>query len=106
MAEGELNPGEKFSWSEVRYVAAQRFGLTHLRPGQRELITAALSGRDALGVLPTGAGKSLCYQLPSLFLKGTVVVVSPLIALMQDQHDRLVQVDIEAARLDSTVKAS
>ena len=74
MAEGELNPGERFSWSEVRHVAQRRFGFRHLRPGQRELITAALSGRDALGVLPTGAGKSLCYQLPSLFLKGTVVV--------------------------------
>jgi ATP-dependent DNA helicase RecQ len=106
MAEGELNPGERFSWSEVRHVAEHRFGFKHFRPGQRELITAALSGRDALGILPTGAGKSLCYQLPSLFLKGTVVVVSPLIALMQDQHDRLLQANIEAARLDSTVKES
>ena len=106
MAEGELNPGERFSWSEVRHVAERRFGFRHLRPGQRELITAALSGRDALGVLPTGAGKSLCYQLPSLFLKGAVVVVSPLIALMHDQHERLLQADIEAARLDSTVKGS
>lgn len=106
MAEGELNPGERFSWSEVRHVAAQRFGFRRFRPGQRELITAALSGRDALGILPTAAGKSLCYQLPSLFLKGTVVVVSPLIALMQDQHERLIQADIEAARLDSTVKDS
>jgi ATP-dependent DNA helicase RecQ len=84
-------------------VAEQRFGLKHFRPGQRDLITLALSGEDALGILPTGAGKSLCYQLPSLFLKGTVVVVSPLIALMHDQHDRLQRADIEAARLDSTV---
>jgi ATP-dependent DNA helicase RecQ len=106
MAEGELNPGEWFSWSEVRHVAERRFGFRRFRPGQRELITAALSGRDALGILPTGAGKSLCYQLPSLFLKGAVVVVSPLIALMQDQHDRLLEADIEAARLDSTVKES
>ncbi len=106
MAEGELNPGERFSWSEVRHVAERRFGFKYFRPGQRELITLAMSGRDVLGVLPTGAGKSLCYQLPSLFLKGTVVVVSPLIALMHDQHERLQQADIEAARLDSTVKES
>ncbi len=105
MAEGELEPGERFSWSEVRQEAEQRFGFKQFRPGQRELITLALSGRDALGILPTAAGKSLCYQLPSLFLKGTVVVVSPLIALMQDQHERLQQAEIEAARLDSTVTA-
>jgi ATP-dependent DNA helicase RecQ len=103
LAEGELEPGERFSWSEVRHVAERRFGFKHFRPGQRDLITLALSGKDALGILPTGAGKSLCYQLPSLFLKGTVVVVSPLIALMRDQHDRLQRADIEAARLDSTV---
>jgi ATP-dependent DNA helicase RecQ len=103
LAEGELAPGEPVSWSELRQQAEQRFGFRQFRPGQRELITLALSGRDALGVLPTAAGKSLCYQLPSLFLKGAVVVVSPLIALMQDQHERLQQVDIEAARLDSTV---
>jgi ATP-dependent DNA helicase RecQ len=106
MAEGELHPGDSFSWSELRQIARQRFGVEHFRPGQRELISSALSGRDSLGILPTGAGKSLCYQLPSLFLKGTVVVVSPLIALMQDQHERLQQADIEAARLDSTIKES
>jgi ATP-dependent DNA helicase RecQ len=62
-----------------------------------------LAGRDALGILPTGAGKSLCYQLPALFLDGAVVVVSPLIALMQDQLEHLKEADINAARLDSTV---
>lgn len=106
MAEGNLEPGERFRWSRLRRLAEERFGVRHFRPGQRELITAVLSGRDALGILPTGAGKSLCYQLPSLLLQGTVVVVSPLIALMQDQHDRLRQADIEAARLDSTIKTS
>jgi ATP-dependent DNA helicase RecQ len=104
MAEGHLNPGERFSWSELQQIARRRFGFERFRPGQRELMAAALAGRDALGILPTGAGKSLCYQLPALFLKGVVVVVSPLIALMQDQHTRLKRVDIEAARLDSTVK--
>src|SRR3954470_8158727 len=102
MAEGELEPGDRISWREIRQVAQRRFGITTFRPGQRELIQAVLAGRDALGILPTGAGKSLCFQLPSLFLKGTVVVVSPLIALMQDQISRLEAAEIEAARLDSS----
>jgi ATP-dependent DNA helicase RecQ len=90
----------------VRATAARRFGVQRFRPGQRELIQAALEGRDAIGILPTGAGKSLCFQLPSLFLRGTVVVVSPLIALMQDQIERLEAANIAAARLDSAVPAS
>src|SRR3954452_513202 len=87
--------------SELRRAAREHFGIERFRPGQRELIDAVLAGRDALGILPTGAGKSLCYQLPALFLKGIVVVVSPLIALMQDQEQRLAAAAIEAARLDS-----
>jgi superfamily II DNA helicase RecQ len=74
MAEGELDPGERFRWSDVERLARERFGVQRFRPGQRELIRLALSGRDALGILPTGAGKSLCYQLPSLLLKGVVVM--------------------------------
>lgn len=103
MAEGTLAPGDAVAWSDVRAEASRRFGVTRLRPGQRELIDCALAGRDVLGILPTGAGKSLCFQLPSLFLQGTVVVVSPLIALMQDQYERLADAGVEAARLDSTV---
>ena len=90
---------------ELRRAARDHFGIERFRPGQRELIDAVLAGRDALGILPTGAGKSLCYQLPALFLEGVVVVVSPLIALMQDQEQRLAAAAIEAARLDSTVTA-
>jgi ATP-dependent DNA helicase RecQ len=106
MAEGELEPGDAFAWSDLRNEARRRFGITRFRPGQREIIETVMSGRSALGILPTGAGKSLCFQLPSLFLKGTVVVVSPLIALMQDQQDHLDEALIEAARLDSTVSKS
>ena len=69
------------------------------------MIEAVLSGRHALGILPTGAGKSLCYQLPTLFVPGLVVVVSPLIALMKDQHDHLQRAHVAAARLDSTIPA-
>ena len=92
-------------WTALRAEAQRRFGVEAFRPGQRELIETVLSGRDALGILPTGAGKSLCYQLPALVLPGVVVVVSPLIALMQDQIGHLNQAHIDAARLDSTLSA-
>jgi ATP-dependent DNA helicase RecQ len=94
----------EIDWGSLRHEAAQRFGIVRFRPGQRELIEAVLRGKNALGILPTGAGKSLCYQLPAFVLDGAVVVVSPLIALMQDQHDHLSEAEIEAARLDSTVR--
>src|ERR1700736_2708058 len=68
-----------------------RFGLEAFRPGQREAVEAALQGRDSLVVMPTGGGKSLCYQLPALADRGLVLVVSPLIALMSDQCRRLQQ---------------
>jgi ATP-dependent DNA helicase RecQ len=90
-------------WAKLWRKARHHFGITRLRPGQRELIEAVLAGQDALGVLPTGAGKSLCYELPALVLPGIVVVVSPLIALMRDQFEHMAEADIQAARLDSTV---
>jgi ATP-dependent DNA helicase RecQ len=93
----------EIEWSRVRAEAQERFGVDRFRRGQRELIEAALAGRDALGILPTGAGKSLCFQLPSVLLDGTTVVVSPLISLMQDQTDKLADADVPAAKLDSTV---
>ena len=76
------------------------------RPGQRQVVEALLEGRDCLAVLPTGAGKSLCYQLPAILLDGLTLVVSPLIALMKDQVDVLVKRGIAAARLDSTLTAA
>jgi ATP-dependent DNA helicase RecQ len=79
----------------------RRFGLEAFRPGQREAVEAALAGRDSLVVMPTGGGKSLCYQLPALAGKGLVVVVSPLIALMSDQWRRLEQAGVRAAMLAS-----
>lgn len=92
-------------WSQVQSEARRRFGIAAFRPGQRELIEAVIAGQDCLGILPTGAGKSLCYQLPALFLPHAVVVVSPLIALMQDQFGHLLQAQIDAARIDSTLTA-
>jgi ATP-dependent DNA helicase RecQ len=78
-----------------------RFGLEAFRPGQREAVEAALAGRDSLVVMPTGGGKSLCYQLPALADRGLVVVVSPLIALMSDQRVRLEGSGVRASMLAS-----
>jgi ATP-dependent DNA helicase RecQ len=79
----------------------ERFGLQTFRPGQREAVQAALDGRDSLVVMPTGGGKSLCYQLPALAGEELVVVVSPLIALMDDQRRRLEQAGVSTAMLAS-----
>jgi hypothetical protein len=84
----------------------RRFGISAFRPGQALAIRNVLAGIDTLAIMPTGAGKSLCYQLPALELPGVTLVVSPLIALMKDQHDKLAELDIEVLRLDSTLSAS
>jgi ATP-dependent DNA helicase RecQ len=83
----------------------ERFGWASFRPGQREVLRALAEHGAALAVFPTGAGKSLCYQLPALRLEGITVVVSPLIALMKDQIDSLRSRGIEAVRLDSSLTA-
>src|SRR5262249_56591353 len=79
-----------------------RFGFDQFRPGQEEVIAHLLAGRSAAAVFPTGSGKSLCYQLPALLLPGVTVVVSPLIALMKEQTERLQAKGVAAERLDST----
>jgi ATP-dependent DNA helicase RecQ len=79
------------------------FGYHQFRPGQRELIDAVLAGRDAVGIMPTGAGKSLIYQIPARLLDGTALVVSPLIALMKDQVDALDQVGLRSCYLNSSL---
>jgi ATP-dependent DNA helicase RecQ len=81
----------------------RRFGISAFRPGQALAIRNVLAGIDTLAIMPTGAGKSLCYQLPALELDGITLVVSPLIALMKDQHDKLAELHIEVLRLDSTL---
>lgn len=75
--------------ASIAAILRKTFGLKRLRPGQDDVIASILAGRDTLAVMPTGAGKSLCYQLPALMLPGRTVVVSPLIALMQDQCEAL-----------------
>jgi len=98
-------PAVDVDWKDLKTEARERFGVKRLRPGQREVIEAVLAGRDVIGIMPTGAGKSLCYQLPALFMEGTTVVVSPLLSLMQDQVEKLADAEVEAAKLDSTLTA-
>src|SRR2546426_12751966 len=77
------------------------FGLAGFRPGQRAVVDSVLAGRHTVAVMPTGAGKSLCYQLPAVVAGGTALVVSPLIALMKDQVDALAARGIAATCLTS-----
>ena len=82
------------------------YGYDAFRPGQEEIISKILQGQPVLAVLPTGAGKSICFQLPSLLLKGVTLVVSPLISLMKDQAEALTARGIPAAYLDSSMTSS
>src|SRR6476469_6916713 len=83
----------------------EHFGFRRFRPGQQRAIEAAMEGRDTIVVMPTGSGKSVCFQLPALALEGTTVVVSPLIALMKDQADALRGRGISVAEFNSTLSA-
>ena len=90
-----------------KYTALREyFGFSAFRPGQEALIDAVLAGRDAFGVMPTGGGKSVCYQLPAMLLEGLTLVVSPLISLMKDQVAALQDAGIPAAFLNSSLTAA
>nr|WP_302663374.1 DNA helicase RecQ [uncultured Agathobaculum sp.] len=84
-------------------ILKQYFGYDSFRPGQDELVQAILSGRDTLGIMPTGAGKSICYQVPALALPGLTLVVSPLISLMKDQVGALNEAGVPAACINSAM---
>lgn len=88
---------------DKRTVLEKVFGYNAFRGGQEPLIDAILTGQDAMGIMPTGAGKSLCYQVPALLLDGVTLVVSPLISLMKDQVGALVQAGVRAAYINSSL---
>ena len=90
----------------LRRKLQEHFGFRRFRPGQEAVVQSAMEGRDTLVVMPTGSGKSLCFQLPALELPGTTVVVSPLIALMKDQADALRERGIRVAAINSTLPAA
>ena len=92
--------------TNIDHVLQQTFGHGSFRPGQRDLIDSVLAGRDVVAVMPTGSGKSLCYQLPAVLLEGTTIVVSPLIALMKDQLDGLRERGVPAAAIHSGLPAA
>lgn len=88
---------------EAKKLLKKHFGYSSFRGGQEELISHILKGEDVLGIMPTGAGKSICYQIPALMLEGTTIVISPLISLMKDQVDSLNEAGIPACYLNSTL---
>lgn len=92
-----INPG-----TPAEQILRDTFGYQQFRPGQQVIINAAISGQDCLVVMPTGGGKSLCYQIPALVMDGLTLVVSPLISLMKDQVDQLLAYGVSAACLNST----
>ena len=88
---------------QARAVLASRFGYDAFRPGQEAVVSALLSGRDVLAVMPTGAGKSVCYQVPAVVMEGMALVVSPLVSLMADQVRAVQEAGIRGAYLNSTL---
>ena len=87
----------------ARAALSRYYGYDEFRPGQSQLIGAVLEGRDALGIMPTGAGKSLCYQIPGIVLPGLALVVSPLVSLMKDQVNALIDAGVRGSFLNSTL---
>ena len=89
--------------SDPKQTLKEIYGYDSFRPGQEPLIRAVLSGRDAMGIMPTGAGKSICFQIPALCMDGLTLVISPLISLMLDQVLALKEYGIRAAFMNSTL---
>ena len=96
------DPTQPFILSEWLEALHRVFGFQAFRPHQEEIVRAIHGGRDVFAVMPTGGGKSLCYQLPARVLPGTTLVISPLIALMKDQVDAAVKIGLRASFLNSS----
>jgi ATP-dependent DNA helicase RecQ len=89
----------------IRRLLDTVFGIQQLRDGQQRVIDSVLDGKDTLAIMPTGSGKSLCYQIPARILEGMTVVVSPLISLMKDQLEKLEEMGIRAVQVNSSLSA-
>ncbi|MBV9354820.1 MAG: ATP-dependent DNA helicase RecQ [Chloroflexi bacterium] len=89
--------------ADPQQVLESIFGYAHFRPGQLEIVRTVLAGYDCIGIMPTGAGKSITFQVPARLLDGTVLVISPLLSLMKDQVDRLLRLGFRATYINSTV---
>ena len=100
-----MNQAVRVDWRDLKEKVREHYGFRQFRPGQQRAVQAAMQGRDTIVIMPTGSGKSLCFQLPALALKGTTLVVSPLIALMKDQTDALVERGISAIAVHSALTA-
>ena len=98
-----IEPGPASSLIDPQQVLESVFGYREFRPGQRRIIDAVLAGRDCIGVMPTGAGKSLTFQLPARIMPGPTLVISPLISLMKDQVDALTRLGFRAAVINSSI---
>src|SRR5436190_1238499 len=108
MSEAIMNAAEQDPFAGDALVVAlrQHFGHQEFRPGQESIVRSVLSGRPTIAILPTGGGKSLCFQLPAMLLPGTTVVVSPLVALMKDQVDALNARGVAATFINSSLSES
>ncbi len=102
--EGEVPLDTQEERIDAMQKAALRLGIRKLHPEQVEVIEQGLAGKDVMMILPTGFGKSACYQIPSMILPKPVLVISPLLALMQDQYDKMVKLGVPCVRLDGTIR--
>jgi len=89
----------------IRRLLNTIFGIASLRDGQQRVIDSVLDGKDTLAIMPTGGGKSLCYQIPAKMLEGITIVVSPLISLMKDQLEKLEELGIRSVQVNSSLNA-
>lgn len=98
-----VQDGGRLTLDHAEVLLQQLYGYPSFREGQKKIISSLLEGRDTLGIMPTGGGKSICYQIPALLLDGLTLVISPLISLMKDQVDALTSLGIEASYINSTL---